>query len=292
MIRGHAGTEDDKVEPIQFKVEARRWIIIWVFGLFSATNAMAWLLYAPIMKQAAIYYDVSSTDIIQFSNVYMIAYLCFSFISSWLLYRYFRFSMWTAMILQTCGGWIRYAAGPNYALALFGQILCAIAQNFDLPSPVCIAETWFPASQKNIAVVIGTFMNYLGYGFGFIFPTLFVSGDVLEDITTNLEMVMLIEAAILTTPLLPTLLFFKDKPETPPSMAAAFKAENTENFFLSFLHLIKMKKVMFSLISFSICIGISYTSLVLVQDLLPSSYSNTKIGLVGLVFIVVGVIGV
>jgi len=102
---------------------------------------------------------------------------------------------------------------------------------------------------------------------------------------------MLIEAAILTLPLLPTILFFRNKPASPPSMAAAFKAENKENFFKTFLDLIKMKKVMLTLVSFSTCIGISYTSLVLVQDLLPHSYSNTKIGLVGLCFIGVGVVG-
>ena len=38
-----------------------------------------------------------------------------------------------------------------------------------------IAETWFPEHEKTLAVVIGTFANYLGYGFGFIFPTFYIT---------------------------------------------------------------------------------------------------------------------
>jgi len=63
---------------------------------------------------------------------------------------------------------------------LIGQIFAALAQSFELPSPAYISEVWFPTNQKTIAVAIGYFMCYSGYGFGFIFPTLFITNmDIL-----------------------------------------------------------------------------------------------------------------
>ena len=105
-------------------------------------------------------------------------------------YRWFTWSFLGALLLNTIGGWVRYASGHNYSGALFGQYLAAAAQNVVLFVPVCkiffslkkvihnfaivISERWFPVNERTWAVTIGTLANLFGWGFGFLFPTLIV----------------------------------------------------------------------------------------------------------------------
>jgi hypothetical protein len=41
------------------------------------------------------------------------------------------------MVINAVGGWIRYAAGDSYGMALAGQYIASSAQNVVLFMPVC-----------------------------------------------------------------------------------------------------------------------------------------------------------
>jgi len=110
-----------------------------------------------------------------------------------------------------------------------------------------------------------------------------------NDIGQNLKKVLFIEAIILSIPLIFAVLFFRNKPNNPPSVSAMKRDEHKEKYFLSILNLVKQKDLMLSLISFSICIGLTYTILALDQQFLPSTYSQIKVGIVGVTFIGVGI---
>jgi len=69
------------------------------------------------------------------------------------------------------------------------------------------------------------------------------------------------------------------------------KDNKKESTWQSFRQLLKMKRVMWDSIFFSICIGMGWTVLTLFQTLLPSSYSTAQIGVVGMVFTAFGIIG-
>ena len=54
-----------------------------------------------------------------------------------MIFKGFKLSMTLAMILNATAGWVRLASGNSYKIALIGQVIAALGQNFDLPSPVC-----------------------------------------------------------------------------------------------------------------------------------------------------------
>lgn len=100
----------------------------------SFTNAGNWLTYSSIVQEAAIYYGRSSSEIIWFGNTYFIIYVILSFFGSWTIYRFFKWSLIISTMNGALGCWIRYLAFENYFLAMFGQILNALAQ-------ICVLET-------------------------------------------------------------------------------------------------------------------------------------------------------
>jgi hypothetical protein len=55
-----------------------------------------------------------------------------------MVYKYFKWSMILSSFLNAIGSWIRYAAGKNFLIAIFGQELNAISQIWVLETPVGI----------------------------------------------------------------------------------------------------------------------------------------------------------
>lgn len=69
----------------EYVVYTRRWFILGIFVLYSASNAFQWIQYSIIANIVMKYYDVSSTAVDWTSMIYMITYIPLIFPGSYLL---------------------------------------------------------------------------------------------------------------------------------------------------------------------------------------------------------------
>lgn len=67
------------------KVYSIRWLILFLFVFFSASNAMQWIQYTIISNVIRDYYSVSADWVNWTSIIYMVLYIPFIFPGSYLL---------------------------------------------------------------------------------------------------------------------------------------------------------------------------------------------------------------
>lgn len=73
------------------KVYKIRWLILGIFVVYSAVNAMQWIQYSIISDVIVKYYGVSTTAVNWTSMIYMILYIPFIFPGSYILDRLVSF---------------------------------------------------------------------------------------------------------------------------------------------------------------------------------------------------------
>jgi hypothetical protein len=71
--------------PQRCRLYKRRWLILFIFVLYSMSNAMQWIQYSIISNIVARYYAVDSYAISWTSMIYMITYVPLIFPASWFL---------------------------------------------------------------------------------------------------------------------------------------------------------------------------------------------------------------
>lgn len=68
-----------------YRVYNRRWVILALFVLYSASNAMQWIQYSIIADVITKFYSVNTTAVDWTSMIYMVLYIPFIFPASYLL---------------------------------------------------------------------------------------------------------------------------------------------------------------------------------------------------------------
>lgn len=87
---------------------------------------MMWCTFNPILDEATEYYNVTTTELLQFSNIYMYFYVL-SIVGASFALKNFAVSLSIAMALSATGGWIKFLAGSSYEIAVVGQCICAFS---------------------------------------------------------------------------------------------------------------------------------------------------------------------
>ncbi|XP_043582497.1 feline leukemia virus subgroup C receptor-related protein 2-like isoform X1 [Bombus pyrosoma] len=286
-------------QVIETTVYKRRWAILMIFVLYSASNAMQWIQYSIIANIIMVYYDVSSFSVDMTSMIYMITYIPFIFPASYLLDRFgLRFAALTGAIGTTLGSWIKvFSVSPDrFWITFAGQTFVAVSQAFVLSVPARLAAVWFGPDQVSSACSIGVFGNQLGIAIGFLFPPMLVQNS--EDpnvIGRGLHVMFYIVAAFTTTILVLILLFFKSEPPIPPSPAQAVQreAESTGSFFLSVKKLVTNTGYLLLLLSYGINVGVFYAISTLLNHIVLQYFPNHEqdAGRIGLTIVCAGMLG-
>ena len=107
---------------------------------------------------------------------------------------------------------VRTCAG--YAWLMSGQVLCAMGQPFFTNAPAKIAAEWFLVDQRTVATTIGAMFNPVGIAIGQVLPGILV---VPHGRGKGIPLLLLVEAALASAGTLACLLFFHERPPTPPS---------------------------------------------------------------------------
>ena len=263
------------------KTYKQRWVQLSIFVLFNFSNATLWITYASIATLSSQYYNVSLSDINWLSLVYMVVFIPLGFSCTWLINKHLKYALVCGGFLNCLGAWIRYAAGPNFAWALFGQILAAIAQPFALNSTTKMASTWFPEKERTVANAIMSLCNPIGIAFASILVPALVS------VPSDLPIPLLILAIISTFSFI-LMFLLKRNPETPPSITSL--VENI-SFKQSIINACKHKPFLILALVFGIQVGLFNAISTDIQQILdPYGYTPEDAGYCSAAFILSGLI--
>ena len=152
------------------KVYKRRWFMLGLFVAYSFSNAYQWIHLNIIGNVVIRFYNESlpgdsfqqATAIDWLSMIYMLAYIPLIFPATWLLDKKgLRITLICGAFLNALGAWIKCAcvSTDRFAVLMFAQTICAIAQIFILGIPARLAAVWFGPNQVSTATSIGVFGN-------------------------------------------------------------------------------------------------------------------------------------
>ena len=281
----------------------RRWLILALFIVYSASNAFNWLDLVIISNVLEKYYNVSTMAVTWTSMIYMAVYIPLIFPATWFLQKYgLRKSIILGSLGNCIGSCIKVAATQRsdwcFPVLFMGQTICAIAQIFVLGIPAEIAATWFPARQVSTACAIGVFGNQVGNALGFAIPPMLVRDQDEESkygmIGTDLFN-MFLGVAILTTLLLVVVLIaFKDRPPTPPSRAQELGYLNKdEDYIPSIKRLMSNPGFVLLLITYGLNVGTFYAISSLLNTVILLHFKNAQVdaGWIGLTIVITGLVG-
>nr|XP_040572268.1 feline leukemia virus subgroup C receptor-related protein 2-like isoform X1 [Lepeophtheirus salmonis] len=288
--------------PIEeFKVYKKRWIILALFVLYSASNAFQWTQLVIITSILEKHYNVGTLAISWTSIIFMATYIPLIFPASWILQKKgLRKSILLGSLGTCLGSWIKVLAThpSSFTLLFSGQTIVAISQIFILGIPAQLAATWFPADQVSSACAIGVFGNQLGVALGFVLPASFIRSSVGSNFVTtqNDLFAMFMAVAIITTVLLIVIIFaFSDKPLNPPSPAqkAAVETLAEEDYLSSIKRLITNKNYILLLITYGLNVGVFYAVSTILNSVVVLYYKDAEVdaGRIGLVIVLCGMVG-
>ncbi|KAL4450799.1 hypothetical protein ABPG74_011641 [Tetrahymena malaccensis] len=273
----------------QFKDYPYRWFIVFLFCLPNMMNGIGWITFSPISTQVEQAYDQSQFVITMTSMSYMFFYVLITFPSNFLLSKSLKYGIWLGSILTILGGWVRIFINNSFWWAIFGQILGAIGQPFILNAPSKIAAVWFKPKERPIATAILALINTIGVGIGFLFPSFFVDDSYSNQTRDQVYQLMLWQAVTMTIAIVPCVIFFREKPPTPPSHAA--EAEKM-SFKESFVVIFQNKDFIKLFFAFGCVLGNFNSIATLINFYLEQfGFSSDETSYFGAMFIVSGLIG-
>jgi len=224
-------------------------------------------------------------DVNMLSIVYMIVYASTTFFASWSLdHKSLRFGFICGSILTLLGGWLRVLSFYGYGYCMLGQTIAAIGQSFILNAPPKLASNWFSDSQRTIATSISSVAAPVGVGLGFL-----ISPAIATD-ASQVPTMILYEAIIVSIMVVPSCIFFRDKPPTPPSASAS--PVRSDDFIQSLRDIFTNPSFLIVMTEFALVFGAYNTLATIINQLiLPYGYSNDDAGTLGALTIFLGIVG-
>eukprot|EP01105_Mastigella_eilhardi_P003860 TRINITY_DN1503_c0_g1_i8.p1 TRINITY_DN1503_c0_g1~~TRINITY_DN1503_c0_g1_i8.p1 ORF type:complete len:473 (-),score=88.61 TRINITY_DN1503_c0_g1_i8:724-2142(-) len=218
------GVPAPAVEPPRVRLYKRRWVMLAFLCLVSTTNSTMSLCFTPMAKETAAHYHVR----IAFVNALVAMGDALSLISVFVLpYFVDQRGIFVSTVimhaLNVGGAWLRFVGFPGKAgffVPLFiGQATCIIAMFFCTQVSPRLAATWFPPSQRTVAVALQTVFWMGGLILGIVL------GSVLKK---YIWILLLVQAIINTLPAL-GIFFTRNKPPKPPVQTEGQSEPGSEN---------------------------------------------------------------
>ncbi|KAK6731718.1 hypothetical protein RB195_007904 [Necator americanus] len=281
------------------RVYAKRWSILIMFILLSASNGAQWIMYSVIAQIIADFYEVSYTAVDWTSMIYMLTYIFLFIPASYLLDKYgLRVSILLGATGNAIGAWIKiFSTSPDaFWITFIGQTIVGASQMFTLGIPPRLAAVWFGPNEVSTACAAGVFGNQLGIALGFLVPPLLVHNGTKEAVAYDLNKLFLCSAVLNSLILAVILCFFSARPPTPPSLAQITAQEEKSidsNFWRTLRKLLTSKDFVLLFITYGINTGVFYAvSTLLAQMVLPFYPTESEtIGQIGVVIVVAGMLG-
>jgi len=267
-------------------LEPRRWWILTAFSLYNCSVAVAWLTYGAISGPSMQYFDININQLLLFSDSFLYMYFLFSYIGCYLVYKMFKKFLLLCAFLTALGGWVRYFAGPHFYGALSGQIITGLAYAPAFGFATLLPDRWFSMKERFLVTTIAVYSSYAGWAIGYILPCVIVGDDI-----ANMDTSLLVQAIIMTAPIVLSVLCVEEKPKVPPSYSALVKLNDKMSFMEEMKILLNMKNFVANSVIFGLVLGVSYSiSTISAIFMEPLNLSYLEQGIIGFSYVVSGLI--
>lgn len=183
--------------------------------------------------------------------VFPLGHPLFAFLCNWVLdTRGIRVGCVLGSLLTIAGVVLRTFINQSFWLVIAGSTLCAVGNIFILNSPSKLAANWWSSGHLTAVNSLCTLANIVSNTIGAVIPSFFVSMDSGRQDIVNL---LRFEAGLVGGVLLLLIVFIRDKPGSPPSLAAA--AEEKEPYLASLRRLVTNRNYLLLLLSVSMGYG-------------------------------------
>lgn len=290
----------ESVSGVSTRLYKRRWMIVFLFSIYSLSNAYQWIQYGIISNIIMKFYNVEAFAVDWLSMIYMLTYIPFIFPVTWLLDKKgLRVTALIANALNCTGTWVKVAsAKPTlFWMAMLGQFASSFAQVFILGMPSRLASVWFGANEVSTACSIGVFGNQLGIAIGFLVPPILVPNvDDMDELAYHIRIMFYISAGMATVIFVLVVIVFQEKPEIPPTQAQA-QARNVQpdeySYTASILRLLRNKPFMLLVVSYGLNVGCFYAISTLLNRMIIDHYPGEEVnaGRIGLTIVIAGMAG-
>lgn len=280
------------------RLYTKRYAILAIFVVLSASNALQWIQYSIISHIVLYYYEVTYDQVNWTSMIYMGTYMILVFPGSWFLEHFgLRKSLLVGAIGNATGAWLKLlsVSRDRFWLTFIAQTIVGSSQIFILGLPSHLAAIWFGPKEVSAACAIGVFGNQLGIAIGFLLPPFLVHEGTIEEISTDLSRLFLISAVVNTVVFLLIVPFFDEKPHVPPSHAQMTKriSKPDASFTKSLKVLLVNRNYILLLITYGINVGVFYAISTLLSQMVLFYHSGEQenTGAIGFVIIISGMFG-
>jgi predicted MFS family arabinose efflux permease len=158
-----------------------RWTAITAFALVGAATQLLWLNFAGVTTVAATHYGVSEAAVGWLAQVFPLLYVVLAIPAGLILDRWFRGGLAAGALLTLAGAALRLV-GDDFAWALIGQTVVAIAQPLVLNAITGITGRYLAEKDRPAGIAIGTASTFAGMVLAFVLSAVFPAGDRLSTV--------------------------------------------------------------------------------------------------------------
>lgn len=207
-----------------------RFIILFLHSISNFVVGMAWVTFAAVSSDYTTNFGVSNVLNSLNTNSYALAYVIFNFPSCYIIEkRSVYLSVSISSMFLVLGSFIKTWTQYSIAFSFIGQMFCAIAQPFIFNSNTKIVATWFRSERRLEATCLLFSVNGLGIVLGFYLPLLVFNKNISSQEWKNeFQDYVRVPSYIAAVGGLLNILFFKEKPDIPPSVTSLLKNNEKE----------------------------------------------------------------
>lgn len=162
------------------------WFAVAAYAMLAATSQLLWLTYAPITTESAAHFGVSEDAVGWLAEIFPLLYVLLAIPAAMLLDRWLRQTLIAAAGLMLAGAALRIAV-DDFAGALAGQVLIAIAQPAVLAAVTKLAAERVEPDQRTLAISVGSAGMFVGLVLALVLgATVGAKDDLTPLLTINL----------------------------------------------------------------------------------------------------------
>jgi MFS family permease len=274
--------------PSTIRVFGYRWVVLLVFAIINVVVQMQWLTFAPIAREARVFYQVTALQIDFLSMLFMIVFLLVCIPASYVIDTYgIRVGVGIGAVLTGVFGVLKGIFAADYTMVMISQIGLAVAQPFILNAATKVAVRWFPIQERATAVGIATLSQFVGIILAMVLTPLLIAGDAQTG--SGISQMLRIYGGASAISAVILIVFLKERPPAAPSVESE---EERFNVFQGIGHMFRDRNMRMLVLLFFIGLGMfNAISTCIDQICQIKGLTMEQTGLVGGLILIAGVVG-
>lgn len=274
------------MEGKEIKIYNYRWIILALYFLITVIIEIQWLTFASIATAAQEFYNVTSLQVDFLSMIYMIVFIVLSIPASIIIDTYgLKRGLVIGAVLTGVFSLMKAFFAENYLMVAIAQTGLAAAQPFILNAVTKVGAQWFPKNERATVTGIGSLAQYVGIIIALALTPVLIAQN--SNGIYDLSRMLTIYGVISFAGSLLLILFFKEKPPTPPT---SFEEAVRISPIAGIKKIFQSVDMKLLLLMFFVGLGI-FNAVSTCIDQICGSLSMEETGMVGGIMLVGGVLG-